>query len=360
LRSEKFVFGNLDSNNDRTTLYHAINYQFSFGNSSIESGLNHNYNEVQINDKVARYYYANAPQSPTETVLESPLRASLEAYIYSTWKINSTFVFTSGYRANWLYNNTKTYLSRQAALRIYLTEEHAFLISGGRYHNYSTPNSFTPDYTLQGSNQFAIDYSYALEMSSFEAAFFYKLEDEQATFQSDNPAEKVQTIGLEVSYTKRFGEWVRLFVANTFLDQEVQFADLTYSGTRDLNYFIKSSLSFDKTAAFSASLTFVSRPGIRFSSINGGEFDAETNFYIPSFSSSFNDQRYASYHNLSFSVSKYIPVATNALVAYVSASNFLDIQNEQSRRYSRDYSSYTFDTFEQRTFYFGLVWMWNR
>lgn len=81
----------------------------------------------------------------------------------------------------------------------------------------------------------------------------------------------------------------------------------------------------------------MARPGTRFSSIIG------------------NDNRYDSYNNLSVSVSKYFPLATNNMVIFISASNLLDLKNESERRYSRDYKSYKMNTYEQRTFYFGLL-----
>ena len=121
-------------------------------------------------------------------------------------------------------------------------------------------------------------------------------------------------------------------------------------------YFIKSNLSYDTPSGLSTSITFVGRPVTRFSSIIGGDYDSETNFYIPIFAHSFNDNRYDSYNNLSVSVSKYFPLATNNMVIFISASNLLDLKNESERRYSRDYKSYKMNTYEQRTFYFGLLW----
>lgn len=360
IRSEEFNFGNLDSKNDRTTFYNALNYQFSYGKSSIEAGINQNYNRIQIDDLISEYFYAYAPDIPTIPLQSTLSRSSLEAYLYSTWQINESLVFTSGYRTNILYNNTRNYLSRQAALRIYLTDEQSLLISGGRYHNFNTPNSVNPNFFLQRSNQFAVDYDYETENRLIEAAFFYKLEDAEATIATVNPIEKIRNIGIELSYTQRIGSWLRFYIANTFLDQQVRFSGIRYDGELDLNYFIKSSITYDKPSFLTASLTYVGRPGTRFTSINGGEFDNNTGFYIPNFADSFNDARFNNYNNLSFSVSKYIPIDTNALVVFFSANNFFDFQNEENRWYTSNYDSFTMDLFEQRTFFFGLVWMWNR
>lgn len=359
LRKEAFTFGNLESDNDRKSIYNALNYQYELHKSTIEIGVNHNHNNIHINDQIAKFYYANAPESPSQIIKAIPKRTSIEAFIYSTWEVNKWLIFTSGFRTNKLYNNTKSYTSSQTGLRIHLSEDHSLLISGGKYHNFSTPNSYNPNFLLQKSSQFAIDYSYNSEQTAFDAAFYYKLEDEHETYPSNNPIEKIKNIGFEISFNQRLGDRIRLKIGNTFLDQEVEFNDFVYSGSKDLNYFVKSSLSYDTPSGLSSSITFVSRPGTRFSSIIGGDYDPETNFYIPIFADFYNDNRYSNYNNLSFSVSKYLPLGSNSIIFFLSANNILDSQNESQRRYSRDYTSYKVNTYEQRLFYFGLVWNLN-
>ncbi|GAB5410417.1 MAG: hypothetical protein BalsKO_27820 [Balneolaceae bacterium] len=359
IRNEVFDFGNIDSKNQRNSFYTALNYLLNFKGSSIEIGLNHNFNKIVLNDQIPEFYYAPAPNSPITTITETITRKSVEAFVYSTKTFSEKLIFTSGFRTNTLYNNSRNYWSNQVALRYYLTSNHSFLLSGGRYHNFSIPNSFTPNFDLQSSYQVALDYEWTGKNNTSTAAVFFKSEDDETITQTFELRDYLQTFGVEFSRTQVIGERFRFFIANTFLNQKITIDKKVFSGTRTLNYFIKSSITYNNLQFATISLTYVTRPGTRFTEIVNSEFDPQTNFYIPEFSTSFNGKTNGTYNNLSLSMNKVISIKESGLIAFLSINNLLNAKNEEQRLYNKDYSAYRVDNFQLRTLYFGFVWNWN-
>lgn len=359
IRNEEFQFGNIDSKNHRTSFYSALNYLLNVKNSSIELGLNHNYNEIGLNDQIPKFYYASSPGSPTSLINETLSRQSIEAFFYSTKTVSEKLILTSGFRTNAIYNDSKNYWSSQAALRYYPFSNHSFLLSGGRYHNFSIPNSFNPNFDLQSSYQVALDYEWTGEINTTTAAIFFKSEDDETVTDTFNTQDYLQTFGVEFSHTQLIGNRFRLFIANTFLNQKVKINGADYSGERDLNYFVKSSISYNNLRIANISLTYITRPGTRYTRIIASEFDPATNFYVPEFSNSLNGNTREAYHNLNFSVNKVIPIKENNFIAFLSVNNILNTRNEERKLYFRDYSDSEKDFFQLRTVYFGFVWNWS-
>lgn len=360
IRNQDFEFGNILSDTRRISIYNSLDYQFNIDNDVVELGLNYNYNSMDFDNLSPEFFFALSADSPTTPLVKSISRESVESYIYSTFNLSDNLIGTAGVRTNSIKNDTRSYWSWQLALRYNLLSDQSFLLSGGRYHNFSIPNAFVPDFTLQNSYQLALDYERTTDKTIITAAVFYKEEDENSLLSNFVTQNKTTNLGIELSYTQAIGKQMRFFIANTYLDQKVKFDGKTFSGSSDFNYFVKSSFSYNNVKIVNAALTYISRPGTRFTSITGSDFDPLTGFFEPSFNNQFNDQRLRSYHSVNATVSKIVPVQGNALIAFFSANNILNHQNEQSLFFNADYTSSKANLLQQRTFYFGFVWQWNR
>jgi len=359
IRQEDFTFGNILSDNRRFSLYHSLSYQFVLGGDAVEIGLNHNFNSVNFDDLGPEFFHALSQDSPTISITGKPTRESLESYMYSTWNLGEKWIAITGVRSNFLKNDTQTFWTYQLGMRFNAAVNHSFLLSGGRYHNFSVPNPLRPEFTLQNSTQIALDYEWTGNMHNLTGAIFYKEEDEDLLISNTLEQDNRKNLGLELSYTQLVGKSFRFYVANTFLHQRIDVEGSTFPGQLDLNYFVKTTLSYENLKLINASLTYITRPGTRFTEITNAIFDPNTEFFRPEFSSSVNNLRLGEYHNLSLSVNKIFTFGNNGLITFLSINNFLNIENEEELLFNRNYSSSTPDFFELRTIYFGFVWNWN-
>lgn len=359
IRQEDFTFGNILSDNRRFSLYHSLSYQFILGGDAVEIGLNHNFNSMNFDDLGPEFFYALSPDSPTLKITEHPTRESLESYLYSTWNLGEKLIAITGVRSNFLKNDTQTYWTYQLGLRFNAALNHSFLFSGGRYHNFSVPNPLRPEFTLQNSTQLALDYEWTGNKHTFTGAVFYKAEDENLLISNTLEKDNRGNLGIELSYTQFIGKSLRFYVANTFLRQRIDVEGSTFPGRLDLNYFVKTTLSYENPKLINASLTYITRPGTRFTGIIDATFDPNTDFFRPEFSSSVNNRRLSEYHNLSLSVNKIFAVGNNGLITFISINNFLNFENEEELLFNRNFTSSTPEFFELRTLYFGFVWNWN-
>ncbi len=355
IRQENFRLGNIDSDNHRFTTYSSLNYQVSLGANTIETGLNHNHNHITIDDQTSEFFYAASPSSPIDSVSSNPRRNSLESFFHVTQKLSESWILSSGIRTNALYNDTNTYWTSQLGIRYYLNNEHSFLLSGGKYHNYNTPNSFNTEYFLQSSYQAALDYTWRGSAHNFYVALFYKKENDNSDIQNLGTRNFLQSSGLEIAYDRIFGNWIKFYTSFSFLDQKEKISGEIYQGTKDLDYFVKSSISYNNPNVVGISFSFITRPGTHYTEITSANYDPNTDFYKPEFSSVINNLSYSEYNILNFSLNKIIPFRDNSIIAFLSVNNLLNTHNEQILNYNRDYTSYEAEPFQLRSVYFGLV-----
>ncbi len=150
-----------------------------------------------VKDSIPTYYFALSPNSPnyfSETSINNHI---LEAYLYTNWDINDKFTFSSGMRSNFPVENQKHYFSSQLGLKYRLNKNQSFLLSGGKYHNYSIPNYFSKTYNLLSSYQVALDYSYQLKNTLLKAATYFKNETGEQAVNASFIVDKVNTFGIE-------------------------------------------------------------------------------------------------------------------------------------------------------------------
>jgi|SaaInlStandDraft_1057018.scaffolds.fasta_scaffold20722_2 hypothetical protein len=353
----KFEFGNLNSKQNDKQIYTSIDYKWHFtDNMKLQFGISHDYHHHKFEDHIPLFYYALSPSSKTrfsETSIDNHI---LEASLFTNWDINDAFTLSSGIRSNIPINNQQYYLSSQLGLKYRINNTQWLLLSGGKYHNYSIPNLNDKNYNLSSSHQIALDYSYQLKNTSIKAATYFKNESGSQAITQFLSAEKASTYGIEFYVEHNFYKHFKVSFSNAYIDQKITIYGENYPGSNDYNYLIRSSFQYTNPKIFTLSLLYISRPGTFYNDITNGVLDNQTNLYRPVFSETLYDVQYKSYNRIDLSISKYIPLKKSNLIGFLTLNNLLDTQNQKEPVYNTDYSSKSFEFYQLRGLYFGLVW----
>ncbi|MDC9722645.1 MAG: carboxypeptidase-like regulatory domain-containing protein [Urechidicola sp.] len=357
---QHFSFGNIKSEQKTSQLYNSIDYKWHLlENTNIQFGISHDFHRNKFKDSIPTYYYALSPSSTSYYSETSINNHILEAYLYTNWDINDKFTFSSGMRSNLPVENQKYYFSSQLGLKYRLNKNQSFLLSGGKYHNYSIPNYYSKTYNLLSSYQIALDYSYALKNTLIKAATYFKNETGEQSANAFFIVDKVNTFGIEFYLEHNFYKYFKFTFSNSFIDQKMRIFENDYHGSKDFNYLVKTTVQYNNPKLFSLALTYMSRPGSYYNEITGSTFDNQTNFYKPIFSNDLYNKQYGNYNRFDISLSKYIRIKNNALITFISLNNIFNTKNESNTLYNSSYSKKDFDYYQFRTVYFGLVLQLN-
>jgi len=255
---KKFSFGDLISDNKTNQIFTSADYRwFLSENFTLQSGISNDYQWSNFNDSIPVYYYALSPESPNYHADTTIFNNILEAYSYFNWNINNKWILSSGIRSNIPANNQSLYLSSQLGLKYRINKNQSFLLSGGEYHNYSTPNFYAKKFILLTSYQVALDYSFEYKNTSITAAAYYKSEKGEQTNNLFFTVDNQSTFGIELYYEQSFRKYFKFTFSNTFLNQIVEINKSKFKGEKDYNYFIKTSLNYSNPKTFSLTLLHI-------------------------------------------------------------------------------------------------------
>jgi len=357
---QNFNFGNINSKNKTDQVFNSLDYKWFFKEDlDFQFGVSHDYQQVQFNDSTPTFFYALSPGSPSTNSITSISNTILETYLYAKWNVNDKFILSTGFRSNIPVENQSYYLSSQLSIKYNLNKRQSFLLSGGRYHNYSTPNFFSKKYNLQSSNQIALDYSYRLKNTLVTAATYFKNETSEQAINSFFVVDKVNTFGVELFFEQNFYKYFKFTLANSFINQTVSIDNEEYKGQNDFVYLLKTTLQYNNPKIFSLALTYIARPGTYYNPIIDATFDINTGFYEPVFGEDLFSLQYNNYNRFDLSISKYIKFKNSALIPFASLNNILNQKNERQILYNSDYQSNRFDYFQFRAIYFGITWQFD-
>lgn len=357
---QNFNFGNINSENKIDQVFNSFGYKWFFNeNLDFQFGISHDYQQSKFDDITPIFFYAQSTTSPSENSETNISNTILETYLYAKWDINDKLLLSTGIRSNIPVEDQEYYLSSQLSLKYSLNKSQSFLLSGGKYHNYSTPNFFSKRYILQSSNQIALDYTYRLKNTLVTAATYFKNETSEQTTNSFFVVDKVNTFGVELFFEHNFYKYFKFTLANSFINQIVTIDNEEYKGQNDFDYLLKTTLQYNNPKLFLLALSYIARPGTYYNPIVNSTFDNNTGFYEPIFGDDLFSLQYNNYSKLDLSISKYIKFKKNALIIFSSLNNIFNRKNESQILYDADYLSNRFDYFQFRTLYFGMTWQFD-
>lgn len=353
-----YDFGALDINSKNRDFYASLHYKHHLTDKyTIELGSSFNNRKYISNDSIPQNFQSLRTDVPSIAANIDQTLKNWEVFAYQTLNTSEKTIFTAGLRANLLAQNQPNYLSYQLGFRQYLGNFHSILLSGGQYHNFASPTYFIPNFQLLKSRQLALDYEYKRESFKITAAAFYKQETgDQSDQQFISNRDEIR--GLEFFFEKTLSKEWSFSIANTFLDHKINIEDFEYTGGRDLNYFLKAILSYQNRQGYSASLIYVTRPGLPYTPIIGGALDNQ-GAYFPLYDNQINQERFNPYNNLSFAISRYKATNNKAFTFYLNINNILNTRNQSSFFFDEAYENRFEQWYQLRTVYFGAVWQFK-
>ncbi len=352
-----YSYGNMYSKNRRMQVYSSIDYkQIVNEKLNFQVGLNHDYSSDKFNDSIPTNYYALSPASANYYKMNSIENQLIEGYVYTSYNITDKVLLSGGIRKNIPIEKGDSYLSSQLGVKYHFNSKQSILLSGGLYHSYTVPNYFMKNYELLKSEQVALDYALEVNKLKINAAVFYKDETGKQINSDYRTVEHTLTQGAEIYFDYYFSKSLKWTFANTYLNQKVKIDGDEYTGEKDLDYFIKTTLNYSNPKLVTAAITYIGRPGQHYSPVVGSRYDDLSGFYQPMYANTLNNAQYDDYNNISVNISKYIQFFNQVFIFYASCNNLLNFKNQGNPIYNRDYSAYTFNNYQLRTVYFGLVW----
>lgn len=358
----EYVFGNIYSRNMNNQSFTSLNLKVHpHKRVELQTGISFDYTQNKNRDTIPVYYYAQRPNHPKYSLNTNLINKILEGYIYTNINVNDYISLSSGIRANIPVKDQKSYISYQLGVNYNPSQQHNFILGGGKYHSYLAPTYFSKVYSLLTSYQVSLDYRFKHKNTTVNAAAYYKREK---GIQNSNtiyniPFNKTRTFGVELSLTQEFMEYFKLTLSNTFINQDMYLHEKRFHGQSDLNYFVKSVFEYNNPKLFSISLSYIGRPGTYYHNIIGSTFNEQLYAFEPIYSQNLYSEQYKSYNRVDFMASKYMRFKKNALTLFFSVNNIFDLKNETKDLYSEDYREKHFDYFQRRSIYFGGVWYFS-
>ncbi len=355
-----YRFGNIHSDNGIRQFNTSLNYRGFLGkNTSYQLGVYQDYSHYRYDNLNPVYFYAVSPQAPTEVLDSNLSRHQVEIYEFISTDFGQKWSFSSGLRSNIPLRGQSHYLSSQMSLSFRPWEGHSFLLSGGRYHHIAQPNFFELTYRQLDADQVALDYQYQGDKSNWTAAVYYKQES-GAPFRPELPSPDNRRLwGLEVSWQGDLLPYLNLYLAHSMIRDQIQQEGSNQTGPQHYAWFAKAALSYNNPRVASISLSYIGRPGNRFTPIVDSRYNETAQAYQPLYASDLNSAQLQDYHLLSLGLSKYMPLKSGALILYGSLNNLLNRKNQRNQVFSPDYQVEGFAYYSQQTLYMGMVWMFN-
>jgi len=353
-----FSYGNIDTESNRKESYTALNYRYNHSNFVIQTGINHIYSNDDFVEQIPQYYFAVSPNSPSLQSDTTLVQHDIQTYLYAKFYFYN-FVFSGGLRTNVPSGSQEFFFSYQSSTRYNFDNHHSLLLSSGVYHNYNYPTHRARSLDLLKSNHLSLEYQYnSAELDGTFAIFSKKEECAESMINPFiSPDAVVRNIkGAEFSVSKKIGKRMILDLANTVLDIDIEEDEFEYEAANDMNYFLKIGLTFYHNDLFSFGLSYVSRPGLKYTSISDSRNIDGLDARVPIFEEGINGSIYNHYHNVSMTFNKLIKLKKDKnLILYLVINNILNRSNQQNAVYSTSYETKTFDDYSKRFIYFGTL-----
>ncbi len=350
-----FRYGNINSNVNSYQYFNAVGVKTRYArNFTAQYGIESSIYSNRYNETVPIYYYALSANSPAVENKEDIDFYYMEPYIYLNYEILPNLGVSGATRKNILWDKgAKSFVSYQLSSHYEINKKNRFILSGGKYHSYTTPNYYIRNYTLLSSQQIAIDYYFESKKFNLSSAIYYKNDKGDFRLNNFERYDKIKTFGFELNFNFPLFKNFRLNVSNSYIDQKQFIADIKYNTALNLKYFVKAQLMYNKPNLFNCSLLFTTRPGNNYTSVNSASFNPSANDYEPNFNTPLTST-FSDYKRFDFSINKLIALKKSYIIAFASVNNIFDNKNQSAVYYNESYTNQLFNYLQRRTLYFGV------
>ena len=250
--------------------------------------------------------------------------------------------------------NSKPSLNANISLK-YSNTSHKVLITAASLHMYNYYESSLLRYSKMSCRQVCFEYDY--NKSWFRGHFAVYLKDENgvnrmAPMIGDY---KKNIFGIETSFDVQLFKHLSWTISNYYLDTRYFLLGNTYRGEDKVNYFIKSTLSYENPKTFNMTLSFWDRPGAYFTPVEDAVYNSEYDYYIPVYSQYINSSQFNRYLNVCVNVSKTVSFSFGKAMLFLGVTNLLNSDNNSAIYYNEDYSKSYILNYMRRSLFLGFI-----
>ncbi len=124
-----------------------------------------------------------------------------------------------------------------------------------------------------------------------------------------------------------------------------------------MDYFLKASVNTIFWKNTNLNISYNTRPGTLYTPIVSSHYNTQYNVYEPIYSE-INSKQYENYSLINLGLSKNIKFKKTSSIVFLGLNNVLNIKNQRSFNYNKDYSFKEDVFFSHRTLFFGITLNW--
>ncbi len=355
---ESTPFGNMNFRPRSAQFYTSASYKHIWDKFNIQAGASHEIARYNTNNSILpRHFYAFSPASPSIVCDSLVKKESLETYAYAKWDISKRLIVSGGVRVNIPVTGEASYLSRQFSVKYYCSARGSLLLAAGKYNGRSVPNYYNLEYAPQTATHYSLDYTWQSEQTAVQAAVYYKTETGDYTTNYVDQSDRREIFGTEIYAEQTVKRWFKFSGSYTYLHSTQHTGDRQFKSYNNMPYIFKATVSYQRMSIGTFAFSYTSRPGLWITPITGGVFHPEAGCFAPVFGD-INSQRMGAYNRLDFTANKIFIAGKCSIITYLAINNILNIHNDRDRVYSSDYGTHSYDFYNGRLFYFGVMVGW--
>lgn len=165
--------------------------------------------------------------------------------------------------------------------------------------------------------------------------------------------------GFELLYEKILTRNLKIQASNSYLDSDIFSGELFNNSNNSFKYFLRLSVNYMNLKYVNLGLTYILRPGIHYTPVESTVYNEIIEFYEPFYSTQINSQQFEKYNSLNLNISRLCFLKNQKIIGFISISNILNANNQKSVVYNHDYTEYSYDFYQKRIIYFGIILMNN-
>ena len=166
---------------------------------------------------------------------------------------------------------------------------------------------------------------------------------------------KKNIFGIETSFDVQLLKNLSWTISNYYLDTHYSFLESTYRGEDKVNYFIKSTLSYEKPKTLNIALSVWDRPGTYYTPVEDAIYNSEYDYYIPVYSQHINSSQFNRYFNVCVNVSKTVGLSFGKAMFFLGITNLFNSDNNSAIYYNEDYSKSYIMNYMGRSLFLGFI-----
>jgi hypothetical protein len=330
-----------------TDVYFSVNHHRERHRLEWKGGLAFDHRLRGFHGLVPIYDFALSTDHPALSVQSNENRTIVDGFLYAKYRPSDKISFGYAIRSNapWISEDVK--MGRQSSIFFVPFSAHQFVFSSGTYHRYDWLDNQSLAWT--SSKQIALDYQFDHQFFQFGLSGYVK--------NAHMDANQQEIAGVEVQMQVQPNSKWFWDLSYSYIDVTNQIDDRKAPGRYDMDYFIRSGVSWSFMPLWTVGGRFLWRQGVYTDEVIQVVFRDDLQVYEPTMLfAGGHDSRLPFYQVFDMNLSRLFQLADKfSGVFFLSASNIFDRNNVRDYTYSDDYQERNELNFGRRIFYTGVV-----